>query len=512
MGVKCLINIDNMTPLFLHNTLTGKKEKFNPAKKARIVKTTIGGMPTVTMYSCGPTVYDTSHIGNFRTAIMSDTVRRTLQYKGYRVKHAMNITDVDDKTIRRSAADHITLEELTTKYEDLFWKDMESLNILRPQQVMSARGHISHMIDMVSKLIKKGVAYVAEDGVYINVMKVKNYGELAHIKRSDLKEAALAQSRIANDEYDKKNPRDFAVWKFTTKENEAVDTAVHAIWDAPFGRGRPGWHIECSAMSIDALGETIDIHTGGTDLIFPHHTNEIAQSESVTGKTFVHYWIHGAFTNVNDEKMAKSKGNFIKIADLIEAKISPLSYRYLLLTSHYRTQINFSYEAVSAAQTAFINLCKHLITWHEAELAHLALNPNVASKKLTPEVKKYLELFDGFISDDFNMPKAIALLWKITKDTKLEPYQKRFLALEFDKVFGLRLDTITFTPSDTSKGEKGVNNTSNDVPPEITALAEARLAAREAKDFLQADALRQEIESRGYHVTDTEGGFDLTEL
>ena len=182
------------------------------------------------------------------------------------------------------------------------------------------------------------------------------------------------------------------------------------------------------------------------------------------------------------------------------------------MTSHYRTQINFSLEAVSAAQTAFINLCKHLITWHEAELAYIALNPNTAIKKLTPEVKKYLELFDGFISDDFNMPKAMALLWKIVKDTKLEPYQKRFLALEFDKVFGLRLDTITFTPSDVSKAENGVGNTTNDVPPEITALAEARLAAREAKDFLQADALRQEIESRGYHVTDTEGGFDLTEL
>jgi cysteinyl-tRNA synthetase len=432
---------------------------------------------------------------------MDDIVRRVFDYKGYVVDQAMNITDVDDKTIRRSGEEGISLEALTDKYEKLFWQDMASLNILKPQHILSARGNIDTMIDLINVLLKKGVAYIAGDGVYVSVAKVKNYGELAHLKL----EKNQNYERITNDEYDKENPRDFAVWKFSPD-----------FWDAPFGKGRPGWHIECSAMSMKVFGPTIDVHTGGVDLIFPHHTNEIAQSESATGKPFVRYWIHGGFMNVNDEKMAKSKGNFLKLSDLTVEHISPIAFRYWLLTSHYRPQVNFSFDAVSAAQTALFKLCQDVISWAEAE---------TDSDKENPEnIKKYKESFDIFISDDFNMPKAVALLWKVVKDPALSPAEKRFLALDFDKVFGLqlaKLSPVALTTDDTSENSDSSNGLDssktnqkikiNEIPAEIVALAEARQLARVARDFPKADALRLEIESRGYHVKDTEKGFKIIE-
>jgi cysteinyl-tRNA synthetase len=502
-----------MTPLFIHNTLSGKKEKFKPAKIGKLV----------TMYNCGPTVYDSAHIGNLRTFVMDDIVRRVFEYKGYAVEQAMNITDVDDKTIRRSAEQGISLEALTEKYEKLFWQDMASLNILTPQHILSARGNIAAMIELINVLLKKGVAYVAEDGVYVSVAKVKHYGELAHLKL----EKNQNRERITNDEYDKENPRDFAVWKFPSAEETERPSAVLAMWNAPFGKGRPGWHIECSAMSMKVFGPTIDIHTGGTDLIFPHHTNEIAQSESATGKPFVRYWIHGGFMNVDDVKMAKSKGNFLKLSDLISEHISPIAFRYWLLTSHYRSQVNFSFDAVRAAQTALFKICHDVIGWAEAETE---VNKNKDEnknneekvkniKKESTSSKKYKESFDIFISDDFNMPKAIALLWKVVKDLTLSPAEKRFLTLDFDKVFGLRLAELSSIPKDSDDSDDTLvnsdsaqkNSKTDEIPPEIIVLAEARLAARLARDFQKADALRLEIESRGYHVKDTEEGFKIEE-
>jgi cysteinyl-tRNA synthetase len=514
-----------MTPLFIHNTLSGKKEKFKPAASTKAAKANT----SVSMYNCGPTVYDSAHIGNLRTFVMDDIVRRVFEYKGYMVEQAMNITDVDDKTIRRSAEQGVSVEALTEKYEKLFWQDMASLNILTPQHILSARGNIDSMIELINVLLKKGVAYIAEDGVYVSVAKVKQYGELAHLKleKTDKKEKSEQNyERIANDEYDKENPRDFAVWKFPSAEETERPSAVSAIWDAPFGKGRPGWHIECSAMSMKVFGPTIDIHTGGTDLIFPHHTNEIAQSESATGKPFVRYWIHGGFMNVDDVKMAKSKGNFLKLSDLISEHISPIAFRYWLLTSHYRSQVNFSFDAVRAAQTALFKLCHDVIGWAEAETE---VNKNKDEnknneekvkniKKESTNTKKYKEDFDIFISDDFNMPKAIALLWKVVKDPAFSPAEKRLLALDFDKVFGLRLAELSpvadpINPNDTlenSDSSRTKNNkNAQEIPPEITALAEARLAARLSRDFQKADALRLEIESRGYHVKDTEEGFKI---
>ncbi len=461
-----------MNPLFLHNTLSGKKEEFIPIRTGKIG-----------MYQCGPTVYDSAHIGNLRTFIFDDIVRRVFEYNDYKVTQVMNITDVDDKTIRRSRDESVTLEALTAKYEKLFLDDTDALNILRPHHVLSARAHVPQMIAMISTLLGKGIAYTATDGIYLSISKVNNYGALAKLKLG-----ADTKERIENDEYDKENPRDFALWKFSNQdEKTTTEKTKHdeAAWDAPFGRGRPGWHIECSAMAISALGETIDIHTGASDLIFPHHTNEIAQSESTTGKPFVHYWLHGGFMNVNDAKMSKSKNNFLKLADLTDHAIAPISFRYWLLTSHYRTQINFTLEAVQAAQTALFKLCEDLVNWP-------------ASGTIS---EKYQTEFTKNINDDFNMPQAIATLWKMTKDSSVSDADKKATVLDFDRVFGLRLNEIS-----------SIAVTPSEIPPEITALAEAREAARAAKEWDKADALRAEIESRGYTLKDTNSGPHIQEI
>ncbi len=450
-----------MGSIKIYNTLTRKIEDFKPIKEGE-----------VSMYNCGPTVYDTPHIGNYRTLIMADIVRRVLEYNDLKVKQVMNITDVDDKTINRSHREKIPLGELTKKYEELFMSESISLNILRPHNVMRATENIDEMIRLIDTLLEKGIAYKAEDGVYLSISKVKNYGELAHLKPSD-----THRERITNDEYDKENPSDFALWKFSTPGDKDVS------WDASFGSGRPGWHIECSAMSMKALGSTIDIHTGASDLIFPHHTNEIAQSESATGKPFVHYWMHGGFMTANDEKMAKSKNNFVKMSDLEQEFVSPLAYRYWLLTAHYRTPLNFTLEAVKGAQNALIRLMATISEYSEG--GHI--------------IESYTERFRAFINDDLDMPKAIALVWELIKDTAQKEADKRATLLDFDRVFGLRLDAIP-------------RATNEPIPEEITALADAREEARREKDWEKADALRLEIESRGYTLKDTPEGIVIKRI
>jgi cysteinyl-tRNA synthetase len=396
----------------------------------------------------------------------------------------MNITDVDDKTIRRSREEKTTLEELTRRYEAIFLEDIHSLNILEPHRILRARDHVKDMIEMISTLLEKGFAYPSKDGVYFSIGKSNGYGALARLDKISATSSGMLQERIANDEYEKENPRDFALWKFTDSDDSA-----DAVWDAPFGKGRPGWSIECSAMAVRALGDTVDIHTGAVDLIFPHHTNEIAQSEGATGKQFVRYWIHGAFMNVNDTKMAKSKSNFLKLADLNVETISPLGFRYWLLTSHYRSQVNFTVDAVRAAQQAFIRLAEQFMSWSEDG------HPN----------KSYQERFASIISDDFDMPRAVALVWELVKDKKVSDSDKRATILDFDKVFGLGFDAL-----------KHVDVASDivsdsEMPPEIKALAEARNDARKSKDWSKADALRAEIEERGYSVEDKGDGFIIRE-
>lgn len=457
----------------IFNTLSSKKEVFTP-----LVKNKVG------IYNCGPTVYDTVHIGNLRTFVTYDIIRRVFEYNEYFVTQVMNITDVDDKTIKRSQEKKISLEELTRHYETLFISDIHSLNILTPNKLLSARDHIKDMIEMISILLEKGIAYQTKDGIYFSIGLSKDYGKLAKLK-IEATDTHTLRERISNDEYEKENPRDFALWKFYTEEDGQV------FWDASFGKGRPGWHIECSAMAGRALGPTIDIHAGGTDLIFPHHTNEIAQSEATYDKHFVNYWIHGAFMNVNDAKMAKSKGNFYKLADLENEGISPLAFRYWLLTSHYRSQINFTIEAVKGAQTAFIRFIETFIrlqdisAGHEYEHVHKALEP-----------RDYKKDFLEKVNDDFNTPEALALAWELIKDHTVEAKEKVILLMDFDKVLGLGLHAV-------------VNIQKEEIPTEVTVLAEAREKARENKDWEMADAIRKEITDRGYDVNDTDKGFTL---
>jgi len=460
--------------IHLYNTLTGRKEEFKPLKEG-----------AVGIYNCGPTVYDSVHVGNLRTFVMYDIVRRVFEYEGYFVTQVMNSTDVDDKTIRRSREEGKSLQEITRYYENLFLADLQSLNILPPHRFLRATEHIKEMIEMISILLEKGIAYPTRDGIYFSIGMFPEYGKIAHIRLD-----AEVRERIANDEYEKENPRDFALWKFSSEEDGDV------VWDAPFGKGRPGWNIECSAMATRALGPTIDIHTGGVDLLFPHHTNEIAQSEAATGRPFVRYWLHGAFMNVNDEKMAKSKGNFIKLKDVEKAGISPLAFRYWLLTSHYRSQVNFTLEALKGAQNAFVRLLEAFLDYSSHEPIHDDHHQHHAH---VSEMVDYRAEFKKVITDDFNMPEAVALVWKLIKDPAVETSEKSSLLLDFDKVFGLGLATVL----EMSKKEV------HDIPPEVSALSDAREEARTAKEWDKADALRREIEARGYEVKDTEKGVVL---
>lgn len=471
----------------IYNTLTGKKEDFQPIKSG-----------AVGIYNCGPTVYDTAHIGNLRTFVMDDIVRRVFEYEKYIVTQVMNITDVDDKTIKRSREENKSLEEVTRHYEDLFLADLHSLNILIPHKVLRATDHIKEMIDMIASLLEKGIAYPTTDGIYFSIGMFPGYGKLANIKLD-----AEVRERVAKDEYEKENPRDFALWKFVGKPKassavaeEDSNNMAGSAWQAPFGKGRPGWHIECSAMAMKALGETVDIHTGGSDLLFPHHTNEIAQSEAVTSKKFVNYWMHGAFMNVNDEKMAKSKGNFLKLADIVQADISPLAFRYWLLTSHYRSPVNFSFEAVKAGQNAFIRLIEAFIDFSTVPAIHDDHHHHAHL-----ETVDYKAEFKSAINDDFNMPSAVALIWKLIKDPAVEPMDKSTMLMDFDKVLGLGLAGILAMAKSETLNEV--------IPPELVALAEAREEARKSKEWDKADALRKEIEERGYEVKDMEGEYRL---
>lgn len=453
----------------LYNTLTSQKEYFKPLVDGK-----------VGIYTCGPTVYDTVHIGNLRSFLMSDMIRRIFEYNDFFVTQVMNITDIDDKTIKKSRENNVSLDKLTRHYETLFLNDIHSLNILTPNKILRATEYIKEMIEMISILLKKGIAYQSRDGIYFSIALSKNYGQLAKLK-FDATDSTALKERISNDEYEKENPRDFVLWKFTTDDDNGNS------WEAPFGNGRPGWHIECSAMSTRALGPTIDIHTGGTDLIFPHHTNEIAQSECATDKHFVNYWMHGAFMNVNDTKMAKSKGNFLKLSDIEDSGISPIAFRYWLFTSHYRTQVNFTIDAVKSAQNAFIRFIESFVRLNEVEHEHIHASANPVDYRIE---------FLNKINDDFNMPEAIALAWDLIKDHTVEAHEKVELLLDFDRVFGFGLKAII----------EMKDNENSIIPIEVTALAEAREEARKNKEWDKADALRLEIEQRGYEIKDGEGG------
>lgn len=437
----------------LHDTLTGEKVIFKPLKEGE-----------VSMYNCGPTVYDYAHIGNFRTFILSDLLRRMFEYNGFKVDQVMNITDVDDKTIKRSLEENVDLKTLTSKYENLFFKDLEFLNILMPTKTPRATENVDEMIKLIEKMLENSMAYKSSDGIYFDITKSKDYGKLANLNLEN-----KTKERIQNDEYDKENPRDFSLWKFYSEDDGDV------FYDAPFGKGRPGWHIECSAMSITALGETIDVHTGGSDLIFPHHTNEIAQSEAVTGKKFVNHWVHGGFITVDGKKMSKSLGNIYTLENIREKNIDILAYRYFVLTAHYSTLLNFTWEALDGSRVALKRL--------REKISFLPDSGNVVKTD-----------FNQFINDDLNTPKALALVWDILKDENISPTDKKATILDFDKVLGLELDKVeTF-----------------EIPENVKNLVKERDEARNNKNFVKSDEIRQKIEDLGFEVKDAGEGTSVS--
>lgn len=434
----------------LFNTYTGQDELLKPVHGNK-----------VHIYNCGPTVYDYAHVGNLRSFLMYDTLRRVLEYAGYETLQMVNITDIDDKIIARARRDGVTVRDLTEEYTDVLLADLKLLNIRTPHMLPRATEHVGAMIGLIEKLLREGYAYATKDGVYFEVSKSKNYGALA---RLDLN--AETQSRVLEEHLDKRHDRDFALWKFWTPEDG--DT----VYDAPFGKGRPGWHIECSAMALLGLGDTLDIHTGGADLIFPHHTNEIAQSEAITGKPFANIWLHSEFIMIDGQKMSKSLGNIITLHTIIEKGFSPIAFRYYVLGTHHKTKANFTWEVLESAETALARLRGHI-----GETIG-SVNPQYQ--------KRFLEI----IANDLDTPRALALAWEVAKDQSLSLADRTATLLDFDKVLGLGLEL--------RKVEI--------IPESIQALASLREIARKEKDWKRSDELRDLILKEGYTVLDTPTG------
>lgn len=433
----------------LFNYLTRKIEPFESKGKE------------VGLYTCGPTVYDYVHIGNWRTFVFEDILKRVLKFNGYRVKHVMNITDIEDKIFKKAQEEKVSIEQITLKYEKAFLADLEKLNIQNADVYPRATESIDSIIALVVKLLEAGVAYKKEGSVYFSISKFKNYGKLSGTNVLGIK----AGARVDVDEYDKDNPSDFALWK-KSKKGEVE-------FNAPFGKGRPGWHIECSAMSMKYLGEAFDIHTGGVDLLFPHHENEIAQSEAATGKKFVRFWLEGEHLLVNGEKMAKSLKNIFTLEDVEKKGIDPLALRYLFLTAHYRSKLNFTWESLKAAQNALSNLRDEIPAWDE---------PKIGCAEFEGDFKKA-------IKNDLDMPKALSVMWKMVK-SDYPTSAKHQSILVMDKVFGLGLEKL----------EK------SELPKRAKKLIEKREKLRKAGKFGESDKLRKELLEMGVEVEDTLDG------
>jgi len=481
--------------LRLFNTLTRKKEIFKPIKKG-----------FVGVYTCGPTVYWYQHIGNLRSYVFSDILKRVLLYDDYKVKHVMNVTDVghltsdadegEDKMEKAAQKEHKNAKEIADYYWGIFRQDFKKLNIVEPDIWPKASEHIKEQIGLIRKLEKKEFTYKASDGIYFDTSKLKNYGEMANMKNQKLE----AGKRINLGE--KKNITDFALWKFSPSTlRPGSGPKRQQEWPSPWGIGFPGWHLECSAMSLKYLGNafkngnfygehsrTIDIHTGGIDHIPIHHTNEIAQSEAVTGKTFVNYWLHGEFLNFGGEKISKSKGGLFTLSELEEKRFKPLAYRYLLLTTHYRTPLNFSLQALQEAQNGYERM-KNIIS----EIS--ARGGSALGRKDSRRInKKYLAEFGAAINNDLDMPKALSILWKLVRDKKVTGKTKTIA--QMDKIFGL----------DLLKKEK------LEIPEEVKKLVNERETARKNKDFQKSDELREKIKSFGFLIEDTAEGPKLKKI
>ncbi len=460
----------------VYNSLTRRNEELTPLAEN-----------TIRLYTCGPTVYNFAHIGNFRAYTFEDILRRVIQFNGMKINQVMNLTDVDDKTIRGANAANVKLTDYTRTYKDAFFADLKQLNVQPAEVYPAATDHIPEMIALVEKLVEKGVAYQSEDGsVYFAVTKFPGYGKLAHIDFDQQRTGA----RCAADEYDKENVGDFALWKAWEQSDGPVG------WDSPWGRGRPGWHIECSAMSMKYLGETFDLHTGGIDNLFPHHENEIAQAEAATGKAFVKTWMHCAHLRVNGEKMSKSLGNFFTLRDLIEKGWTGREIRYVLINAHYRSGLNFAFTALEDARKSLARI--------DACVDAVAAKVGSATAAETPAfATKALEDFTAAVNDDLNIPKAFATLFALVRDTnaQLASLDAAAAAAVFniykrmDEVLGV----IFF-----GKAEKA------DVPAEIQAMLDERAAARAAKNWAESDRLRDAIAAAGWLVKDSKAGQTVT--
>ena len=434
---------------------------------------------TIRLYTCGPTVYNFAHIGNFRAYTFEDILRRVIQFNGMKVKQVMNLTDVDDKTIRGANAAGVALTDYTKTYKDAFFADLKVLNIQPAEVYPAATDHIPEMIALVEKLVEKGVAYKSDDGsVYFAVTKFPGYGKLAHIDFDHQRTGA----RCAADEYDKENVGDFALWKAWEESDGPVG------WDSPWGRGRPGWHIECSAMSMKYLGETFDLHTGGIDNLFPHHENEIAQAEAATGKEFVKTWMHCAHLRVNGEKMSKSLGNFFTLRDLLDKGWTGREIRYVLVNAHYRQGLNFAFSALEDARKSLerIDRCVD------------ALAARAKDEPAPAFAQEALDAFTAAVNDDLNVPKAFAALFELVRQTNASGTCSKAVLDAFQKMDTV-LGVIFF-----GKAAKA------EVPAEVQALLDARAAARAAKNWAESDRLRDEIAAAGWTVKDSKDGQTVT--
>ncbi|MCL1911329.1 MAG: cysteine--tRNA ligase [Leptospirales bacterium] len=466
-------------PIRIYNTLTRRLDELAPGG---IPKDDVSEYPPVTIYSCGPTVYSFAHIGNFRTFVFNDLLRRYLKFRGYSVNHAMNITDVDDKTIAGAANEGIDLKDYTSRYTDIFMEDMKTLNIEPVEHIPKATESIDGMIDIIKRLDEKDIIYEKGGSVYFGISRWDKYGKLSLLDSREIKTGL----RYDTDEYDKDDVRDFALWK------EAKEGGIS--WETPYGKGRPGWHIECSAMVRKIFGTTIDIHTGGVDLIFPHHENEIAQSEAAYGEKFVRYWLHVEHLLVDGAKMSKSKGNFYTLRDILEKGYSPRSIRYLLVSAHYRKQFNFTLEGIKQADQALGRIDNFMLRLKDVR------NEGGAGEAAV-KIDAFFNDFEQAADDDLNITRGIGIFFEFMHDINSMIDENRLSAKEaaaviealkrIDQVFGF----IFFGDA-----------VSNDDAGRIESLIAERIAAKKAKDFALSDKIRDDLLAEGIVLEDTKDG------
>ena len=456
------------------NTLTRKKEAFNPLEDNK-----------VKMYTCGPTVYDYAHIGNFRAFLFEDLLKRWLVSRGFKVTHVMNLTDIDDKTIKGSQKQGVPLWQFTDFYVKAFFEDIKALNVEPADVYPRATDHIPQMIELIKTLIDKGYAYRGEDGsIYYAVCKFKDYGKLSNMKVGELKVGA----RVSQDEYAKEEAQDFALWKAWTPEDGDV------FWETELGKGRPGWHIECSAMSMKYLGETFDIHCGGVDNMFPHHENEVAQSEAATGKKFVNYWMHNEHLLVEGKKMSKRFVNFYTLRDLLAKGYDPITIRYLLMSTHYRQQFNFTFEGLESAKGAIDRLRNIVRRLHDVD-------GGKDSKGTVATLTAKLEAcFGGSLDDDLDIGTALASLFDFVHEVNLLLDEGNVSKQEAAEVGGLlmRIDGVL--------GVIGKEEVEETLPSDIDGLVQKREAARKAKNWMEADSIRAQLKGMGIVLEDTAQG------